>query len=76
MSNYKTDFLKELFYFFRDNNYQLIEEYMREPKEYRNAVPFAAYCVNFYANLNDLTNEHREHYDGGDDRECLPMDRD
>ena len=74
MSNYKTDFLKELFYFFRDNNYQLIEEYMREPKEYRNAVPFAAYCVNFYANLNELTEQNREHYDGGDDSERLPMD--
>ena len=63
MSLVKTELLNDLFTFLKEYNYQIIEEYMRQPKEYRNKMPFAAFSVLFYARLNELTDNDRQHYD-------------
>lgn len=63
MSLVKTELLNDLYKFAKEYNYQLIEEYMREPKQYREKMPFAAFCVLFYARLNELTDQDRKHYD-------------
>ena len=74
MSLVKTELLNDLFRFTKDYNFQLIEEYMREPKQYRERMPFAAFCVLFYAHLNELTDQNREKYDDGGNIEGVCMD--
>ena len=74
MSLVKTELLNDLFRFTKDFNYQLMEEYMREPKQYREKMPFAAFCILFYARLNELTDQNREKYDDGGNIESVCMD--
>lgn len=74
MSLVKTELLNDLFRFTKEYNYQLIEEYMREPKQYREKMPFAAFCVLFYARLNELTDQDRKQYDDGGNIESVCMD--
>lgn len=74
MSLVKTELLNDLYKFTKEYKYQLIEEYMREPKQYREKMPFAAFCILFYARLNELTEQNREHYDDGGNIESVCMD--
>lgn len=63
MSLAKTELLNDLFVFCNDNHYQLLEEYQRIKAAYGQKITFPAFCVSFYATLNDLTDEDRQHYD-------------
>lgn len=71
MSLIKTELLKDVYTFFKDYNYQLIEEYMREPKQYREKMPFSAWAILFYAKINELTDNDRQQYDSGSDRDTI-----
>lgn len=63
MSLVKTEVLNDLFDFCIKNHFQLLEEYQRIKAAYGHKITFPAFCVSFYANLNDFTDEDREHYD-------------
>lgn len=63
MSLLKTELLNDLFEFCNDNHFQLLEEYQRIKAAYGQKITFPAFCVSFYATLNDLTDEDRQHYD-------------
>lgn len=63
MSLVKTELLNDLYKFTKEYNYQLIEDYMSQPKAYRERMPFASYCILFYAQINELTDNDRQHYD-------------
>ena len=51
-----------------------MEEYIRQRADFGIKHTFPAFCVNFYAVLNNLTKYDFEHYSDGDDRDSLPMD--
>lgn len=74
MSLSKVEVLDDLFNFCNSNHFQLMEEYIRQKADFRINYTFPAFCVNFYAVLNNLTKYDFEHYSDGDDRDSLPMD--
>lgn len=62
MSVQKTELLNDLFIFCNDNHFQLLEEFQRVKNAYGNKITFPAFCVSFYATINDLTDEDRQRY--------------
>jgi hypothetical protein len=76
MSLSKFEVLDDLFNFCNSNHFQLMEEYIRQKADFGIKHTFPAFCVNFYAVLNNLTKYDFEHYSDGDDRDSLPMDSD
>lgn len=60
MNKTKTEVLNDLYNFCNEYQYQLIEEWQRVEKAYKQKMTFPAFCVAFYSRLNESEDDDRE----------------